>query len=266
MTVVRMLDVDYKRVLLNPAPLVLVLCQLRFNKRPQLGERAVVEAIQRHLDGQYPDIEQRDTQEARVQFGAPGIELHQQKGTHHVLRSPHHPWWVLVSPAVATLVAPTYSERSDFIGRVAALREALSDAGGVPAVERVGVRYVSRVTDPDFVNDLDRYVRQEVLGATVLPADDATELVHSLFDMVVQRGSVTGRARAGVVPPGVTPDPAIEPVDDPAWIIDVDMWDPTYRPADSTVDERAAELAEAQYQLFRWIVTEDFLRYFGGDI
>lgn len=262
----RILDVDYTRVPLERAPLVLVLCQLRFSKRPELEQRTVIEAIRVHLGDEYPDIEPQDIQQAHFQFGPPGFELHQRSGKSHTLRSPHHDWRIVISSAVANLIAPTYSDRTDFLDRVTALRRAVADAGGVPAVERVGVRYVSRVTDEDFLDHLDHYVIPEVLGASDLPTAEGTELIQSMFDMAVQRDSTTGRVRAGLVPGGVTPDPAVEPADGPAWLIDVDMWDASYRPTDDTVDERAAELAASQYQLFRWLVTEEFLTYFGGQV
>lgn len=262
----RILDVDHPRVPLERAPLVLVLCQLRFNAHPELEQRPVIEAIRDHLGGEYPDIESKDTQEAHFQFGPPGFELHQRSGKSHVLRSPHHPWWILISPAVANLVAPTYSDRTDFLNRITSLRQALAGAGGVPAVERVGVRYVSRVADEGFLEQLDDYVIPEVLGASNLPTAQGTELIQSMFDMAVQSDSTTGRVRAGLVPGGVSPDPAVEPADGPAWLIDVDMWDASYRPTDNTVDERAAELAANQYQLFRWLVTDEFLTYFGGQV
>lgn len=245
-------------------PLVLVLCQLRFHERPELEQRSVIEAIRDQLGGEYPDIEPEETQEAYFQIGPPGFELRQRSGKSHTLRSPHHAWWIRIAPAVANLVTPSYSDRADFMKRITGLRQALADAGGVPTVEQVGVRYVSRVTDEDFIHNLDRYVIREVLGAAKLPAAPGTEVIQSMFDVAVQRDSAFGRVRAGLVPGGVTPDPAVVPAEGRSWLIDVDMWDAFDRPTDETVDERAADLAANQYQLFRWLVTDEFITYFGG--
>jgi len=63
-------------------------------------------------------------------------------------------------------------------------------------------------------------------------------------------------------------DPAaIEPLAEVSWILDLDMFRPESRafaPDDVVADARA--YAERIYAFFRWAVTEDFLRLYGGDV
>ena len=254
----------FPEVPLEPAPLVLVLCQLRYNALPELASRAAVEDIREALGGDYPDIEARSYEGVQIDVGPPGVQLLQQASKSHVLRSPHHPWWILLSEGVASLVTPQYSSRKDFMGRVSRLRQVLQ-AAGVPAVQRVGVRYVSRVEAPDFIADLPRYVNREMLGGTQLPLAEDVTLAQSLLDVAIpwDEHNVV-RIRTGIVGPGVVADPAIPPLPSQSWVLDIDAFNEKYQ-ATNEVDDSALGLAENQYHLFRSIVTNDFLERFGGN-
>lgn len=262
----KLLDVEYERVHLERAPLVLILCQLRFNDHPALGQRATAEAILERLKPQYVEVVNQDVTEAVFHLDAPGVAVQQQTAQSFILKSPGSPWWVMLSPSIATLVGTNYSERQDFLDRITALREALTEQAQVSAVERVGVRYVARVADADFLANLDTYVRTDVLGGTHLPLAGETQINQTVSDTVIQQGSTVARVRAGLMPAGATPDPAIPPLDRSSWVFDIDTFNGDYRHADESVEGTAADLARNQYQLFRWLVTDEFLRYFGGDI
>ncbi|MFO5473256.1 MAG: TIGR04255 family protein, partial [Dolichospermum sp.] len=74
-------------------------------------------------------------------------------------------------------------------------------------------------------------------------------------------------ARWGLIPPNGTFDPdAIEPVDEPSWILDLDM--SLSKQRDFDVEEllnEAQRFAERIYTFFRWAVTDEFLQHFGGE-
>jgi uncharacterized protein (TIGR04255 family) len=73
-------------------------------------------------------------------------------------------------------------------------------------------------------------------------------------------------ARWGRLPAGATVDPAaIEPAQEKSWILDLDMF--SAAPMPFAVDRAVAEaqrFAERIYTIFRWAVTDDFLRRYGG--
>lgn len=260
------LEHEYVRVPLERAPLVLVLCQLRFNTKAALGQRATADAICERLAPRYAEVVEENVTEATFDLGAPGLAVKQQATRQFILRSPDSPWWIMLSPSVASLVGTTYSERKDFLDRISELRIALTEDAEIAAIERVGVRYVSRVADEAFLSGLDNYVRAEVRGAVHLPQATETRLHQTVSDTMIQQGSTMARIRAGMMPPGVTPDPAVPILEQRSWVFDIDTFNDEYRRADESVEDTAADLAKGQYQLFRWLVTDDFLRYFGGDI
>lgn len=254
---------------LDRAPLVLALCQMRFNDVADVVSRDSMVRLRERLMPAYPDLGQEEQHAImlKIQPGRDPEQIESQPSTlNFKLRNPESPWWLSISRGVATLVTNTYTERSDFMGRITALREALADVLEVPALTRLGVRYVSRVTDDAVLDHLDRYVRRELLAAAVAPIGPGAELVQSFTDIVFQQDDTAVRLRTGLVPPGTQPDTSILIDDQAAWLCDIDAYDTQLRALDERVDERASLLAEDAYQLFRWVVTNEFLKHHGGDV
>ena len=73
-------------------------------------------------------------------------------------------------------------------------------------------------------------------------------------------------ARWGLVPAGATVDPGgVDPIQQPSWLLDLDgfMAKPQELDIDSVV-QQAERLAERIYSVFRWAVTDEFLKHYGG--
>jgi uncharacterized protein (TIGR04255 family) len=75
-------------------------------------------------------------------------------------------------------------------------------------------------------------------------------------------------ARWGLVSPNQTFDPnAIEPIAEKSWILDLDMsFSKEQKFNISMVTEKARYFSERLYTLFRWAVTDEFLKHFGGKL
>ena len=109
-------------------------------------------------------------------------------------------------------------------------------------------------------------MRPEVAGILATPlAEDAHELVsQTLFRLPGSNGQL--RARWGRVPARSTVDPAaVDPVDEPSWILDIDAFRQESSAFDvESIGSRARTLAERIYSFFRWVVTDEFHRRYGG--
>lgn len=263
-----MLSTRLPDVHLERAPLVLALCQFRFNDVEGLVNRDSVHSLREWLRPEYSDLSQQSVPHGvQIQFspGKDPVAAAAEELDSFTLRNPHHSWHLRLTSGVATVFATSYTTRDDFMGRVSALRSGLRDVLGVPAITRLGIRYVNRVTDEAVLERLGAYVQAELLGAAHAPIAAEASLVQSLNDIFFEHDTTAVRMRVGLVPPGVQPDPAVQPVDAPSWICDVDTFDSMFRTLDEAVDQRAAALAEDAYQLFRWAVTDRFLDHFRGD-
>ena len=70
----------------------------------------------------------------------------------------------------------------------------------------------------------------------------------------------------GRPPARSTVDPAaVDPVDEPSWILDIDAFLEETSAFDvEMIGSRTRALAERIYSFFRWVVTDEFHRRYGG--
>ena len=172
---------------------------------------------------------------------------------------------VSLAPDFLALETTAYTRSSDFLERLRVVVRALEQHVAPKTVDRLGVRYIDRICG-EQMSKVQTLVRPEVLGISGTPVAELAQ--HSLSETVFAPDDETRMlARWGRVPPGGTVDPAaIEPVDEPSWILDLDM--STATPFDLEEDgviERARAFAEQLYAFFRWAVTDEFLRQYGGE-
>jgi len=176
-------------------------------------------------------------------------------------------WRVSLAPDFIALETTAYSSRSDFLNRLQVALHALTEHVGPKIVDRLGLRYIDRVTGQNVAN-MTMLVRPEVIGvlATPLAAYAQHALSESLFAVPDTKAQL--RARWGQVPPNATVDPAtLEPVETRSWILDLDMFSGALRAFDTEgLVAEARTYAERIYTLFRWAVTDEFLRRYGGDV
>lgn len=249
---------------LPDAPLVRVIAQVRFPQVLSIEKRDFVAPFQEVIRTQYPVLRAEQTQ---------GLLLGPQ-GT-----SPMPPqiiwrfadlegnWRVSLASDFVAIETTAYESRQDFFERFEAVVQALAEHVSPRVVDRIGVRYIDRITG-DAVKDISKLVRPEILGIIATPAVQHARhtLSESLF--TVPEPTAQLLARWGLLPEGGTVDPAaIEPLAEPSWILDLDMFQPeprTFDPIEVVAD--AQSYAERIYTFFRWAVSDDFLRLYGGKV
>ena len=154
-----------------------------------------------------------------------------------------------------SLSAKRYTRRSDLLTRFAVVLHALEGWLNPNVCDRIGVRYVDRVTG-EQLSRLSKLVRSEVLG-----------VVHALSDTLFQLDDSSQlRGRWGKLPAGATYDPGIEPAREPSWVLDLDHY--TSLPEDfdlAAIGGKVTEFCDRIYTFFRWAVTDDFMDEFGAE-
>jgi uncharacterized protein (TIGR04255 family) len=174
-------------------------------------------------------------------------------------------WRVSVTPEFVAIETTSYTSRGDFLKRLRFVLDAFAERVEPALVQRLGVRYIARVTG-DALADISGLVRQEVLGIVALPFSEHAH--HSLTETILALPGSKEQllARWGKVPAGVTVDPnAIEPIPEPSWVLDIDMFCNEEHPfVPEEIVNTAQRFAERLYTVFRWAVTDDFLRRYGG--
>jgi uncharacterized protein (TIGR04255 family) len=245
---------------LKDAPLVRVIAQLRFPEILSVEQRDFVAPFQEVVRSKYPVLRQEQTQ--GILLGPAGVAPVKPQIAWRFSDTDGH-WRVSLTPEFLALETTKYVSRSDFFGRLRAVAEALDEHIEPGQLDRLGVRYIDRITG-DAVDDIAKLVRPEVRGITgTIAADHAA---HALSESMFDLSDARVLARWGCLPPGATVDPAaIEPAKEKSWILDLDMY--SAAPMPFVVDRVVAEAqryAERIYTLFRWAVTDDFLVRYGG--
>jgi uncharacterized protein (TIGR04255 family) len=245
---------------LKDAPLVRVIAQLRFPEILSVEQRDFVAPFQEAIRSTYPVLRQEQT--PGLLLGLSGVAPAKPQIAWRFGDTNGH-WRVSLTPDFLALETTKYVSRSDFFGRLKAVIQALDEHVEPAQVDRLGVRYIDRITG-DAVDDIAKLVRPEVRGITGTIA--ATHAAHALSESMFEVEDARVLARWGFLPPGATVDPAaIEPAKEKSWILDLDMF--SAGPMPFVVDgviEQAQRYAERIYTVFRWAVTDQFLVRYGG--
>ena len=246
---------------LKKAPLVRVIAQVRFPLIVSVEKQAFIAPFQEAIRRDYPLL--RPEQSRGVVIGPQGV-LDARVNNIWRFHDTGSAWRVSLAPDFLALETAQYTSRKDFLGRFERVLEALRNHVDPQVIDRLGVRYIDRVTGENL-RDLSQLVRPEVAGILVGPL--ALQARHAISESVFtlpEGGQIL--ARWGLVPAHGTVDPgAVEAIDEPSWLLDVDAFMVETRTLDvDIVVAQAQGFAERIYSFFRWAVTDEFLKRYGG--
>lgn len=259
-----------EEVPLSAAPLVRTLAQIRFASQSVLvtSEDAAM-AMASAMQEEFPVFE--SARETTITFTPDGVEQKEGEGRLWRLKSGDETWQVSFASTFISLDTSVYTSRDDFCARLQRIWATFNEVVSSPAPQRIGFRYINRIDDLALLQRLPELVRAEVLGVTTLDVPRGG-IVHSMSDNMFVLGDVashmdTLQTRFGLVPPNTTLDPTLPPADGHAWVLDMDSAR-SYKSASGlevNVPETVKSLGHAGYRFFRWAVTNEFLRTFGGN-
>jgi uncharacterized protein (TIGR04255 family) len=254
-----------QEVPLTRAPLVSVIAQVRFPPVMKIqADSGFVATFQEMIRKDYPIM--RSERQLGVMIGPAGAQPQDAGIIWRFESRDPDAWQVTLAPNFVSLSAKRYTRRSDFLARLTVVLHALEGWLHPDISDRIGVRYVDRVTG-DQLAQLNELVQPEILG--VLGAEIAlssVNLVHALSDTLFQLDDSSQlRGRWGRLPPGATYDAAIEPAGEPSWVLDLDLY--TSEPEDfdlAAIAARVSDFSDRIYTFFRSAVTDKFLEEFGA--
>ncbi len=251
---------------LTDPPLARVLAQVRFPLIASLEKREFIASFQEAIRSCYPVL--RPEQRRGVVLGPQGV-IDERSNTEWRFKEASGAWRVTLAPDFLALETTRYSSRDDFMERLRVVLQALKEHVNPQVVDRLGVRYIDRVSGKNLAA-LPQLVRPEVAGilGSPLSAHARHTISENLFTLPEDKGQVT--ARWGLLPARSTMDPGVlDAIDEPSWILDTDAFQSF--PAGSRelrvdpIVEQARGFAERIYSFFRWAVTDEFLRRYGGE-
>ncbi len=248
---------------LSEAPLVDVVAQLRFPAIASIGNQDFIAPFQDAVRDTYPIM--RQEHQITVVVSPEGV-TQQPQGQVWRLSGVDDGWSIALAPNFVAIEAKHYTSRDDFFTRWERVVTALAELATPAVIDRIGVRYVDRLEGANALEDLANLVRPEVYGALAIGQPPGGEFVASISVAHFRLDGLEMQTRWGRVPEG-TAIPGVDPVDGPSWFLDVDAYVDKQQPfAVPTVMETSLYAADHAYRFFRWTVTQEFLRRFGGQL
>lgn len=251
-----------REVPLPDAPLVRVIAQVRFPTILKVQKPDEISVFQEQIGSTYPILHPEHVQELAV--GPRGVAS-EARQTVWRFSDQAGVWRVTLAQDFVAVETTKYYSRSAFLDRLEIVVRALETTLRPARVQRLGVRYIDRL-EGEAVDEIAGLVRKEMLGVLATPLSD--HMQHSIGDanIALPGGPEKLRMRWGRLPAKAVLDPAaIEPVEAPSWVLDLDMFSTEARPfATDAIIADARKYAERLYAMFRWAVTDKFLRRYGG--
>jgi uncharacterized protein (TIGR04255 family) len=249
---------------LKHAPLISVLAQLRFPVQPGFDQRETVAPFFEALSGVYPVVREeaiRGIAFQPLQLADPSKPIEPKAWTIWRLFDVENSWRLSLSRDFLALETSAYMNHADFIRRLKFILDAVPATLRPPVIDRFGLRYVDRIRIP-ALSRITALIRSELLGVLGTPAAESVfqALSESIFELAPDRLV----ARWGQLPPNTSYDPGtIIPLQEPSWILDLDMFRENTRAFNPiNIADEASTYAQRIYTFFRWAVKPEFLTYF----
>lgn len=255
-----------ERVLLDSAPLVRVLGQVKFPRIAKIAEESYIADFQEAIRREYPIFRNETIQGLDIAIA--GNEVKQRPVTSVIWRffDAKEVLRVSLTAEAITLETAAYVSRDDFLTRFRFILEKLVETVRPSLVQRVGFRYVDRLQDPNDLAALSDLIYAELLNVLQSGLVQHIDISMTEITGTTKEGKII--ARYGLAPPKFSHDPEMAPpVSVKSWVLDVDSYSTNCAGQSFDIQMLCAELdkvAARAYAFFRWGVTEKFLERFGA--
>lgn len=251
-------------ITLPRAPLAKVVAQLRYPRPLDFDEAMSIEPAGHALAARYPVG--RQAKATAVVITPSGLSQQQTSGTNWIFEDINENWKVTIADKFVALETTKYSSRDDFTARFTEIVHIISESLRPPVFDRLGIRYINRLEGEEIVKDLPRLVQPVALAGLAVP-HEGIRVQHSLCDSIFIDGNAHLQVRWGWLPAGTAIDLTVSAPPVPYWLLDIDSSTGKGGPFDLPVlDSTINDLAVRAHRFFRWLVTDDFLRRFGGEV
>lgn len=257
-------------VYLPRAPLVRVIAQVRFPSILAIRDPDKVAVVQEKIRRVYPYLSQVQTH--RINLTSHDVDVQPNFIWRFSDQESNPQWQISLGVDFVSLDTSRYNTRDDFLHRLYDVISAVESAFRPVEVKRFGLRYIDRLTGEAVVR-IDELFQPKILGIMHRGEDARPELGDSIIHFLsnaqfLAEGGNRIEGQWGYLPAKSTHDQnALDSIDEPSWVLDLDMF--TSKPQrfeSNELKQTARDFAECLYWLFRQMVTEKFLRHYGGEL
>ena len=244
-------------------PLTGVLAQIRFPEILSISKADFVAEFQEKIRQSYPNNQQEKGILLQITPDGP----RQTTAPHWRFFDESMEWRISLTTNFIAIETRKYTLREEFVERVENIAQALSETIKPSLISRIGVRYIDRIQGDVFEN-IEAYVRKEMLG--VFTKEFRENIARSMNDLQARTDAGNMSVRSGYMPKNQTHEPDLMPaISEPSWFLDTDVFTEFSRsekfvPAAIAGDVKAK--ADRCYAFFRWVVNDEFLTAYGGEL
>jgi len=247
------------------APLVKVIVQVKFPQLLKISDGKDLSEFQELIREDYPFLEPKEVDNQTIEIGPGGPKVQTSRSVIWGFQDETRNWNVSLAPDFVALETTSYSSRDDILTRLSKIISAVEDIYNPRIVTRLGMRYIDQIKD-EAHDRLASFIRSDVMG--IFGVTDLDRLRHGITEASFIADEGTLLMRCAHLAPQTTFDPNIvRPIAQKSWILDLDLSNQSnqnFRSAD--IVENVQRFSERLYATFRWLVTPDFLKYYGGEV
>lgn len=251
------------RTSLANAPLTCVLAQVRFPRILSIAQEATVAPFQEAIRDKYPELAEETIQSFKM--GNDGPVGMPTTTTLWRFQDDAGKWRITLTAEFVALETREYGSREEFIENLRVVTTALKETIKPSKSTRIGVRYIDQLRGEAFER-LQELIEAPFLGAWTTDMGRSVSSMTTKAHWPIREGKLN--AQWGMVPADKTIDENLAPViNEPSWILDFDAFDDQASGFDpAQIGEKADALCARVGAVFRSIVTDEFLRFYGGDL
>jgi uncharacterized protein (TIGR04255 family) len=250
-----------REIPLKRAPLLRVIAQVRFPTLLAVRSADRVSGFQDAVRERYPYLEREDI--AMLSVGPISVpDASHEAVVHWRFWDAQRQWRTTLNQDFLAIETTAYESRADFMANLGEVLRAFQTIFQPNSATRLGMRYIDQIKPPSVERITDLLI-PEIVGTAKFFGKEAQHLITQL-SVNASPGSLV--ARWGKLPKGMTVDPTVmQPTEEESWIIDLDLSETSETTFDpEALIARVRTYAERIYTVFRWMVTDEFLREYGG--
>ena len=133
---------------LTGSPLELVVCQVRHERNLAVADAKRALRVHDGLEEQYPTIDESSGMALNIVGGPTGLSTATDQQRGWSFRSSDGNWTVVLMPDFFALETKAYEDWEDFSARLAAVVRLVDEVLEPSLEQRVGLRFIDRITDP----------------------------------------------------------------------------------------------------------------------
>lgn len=254
-----------ERVQLTDAPLERVLARVTFPRIARIVREECISHFQDAIQAEYPIADKDAFQDLDIYVTKNEIDHQQNTSVIWRFFDEKKLFRVSLGPQFIILESAKYESRNDFFKRLSFILHSFVNKIEPSHVEEISFRYVNRVSE---VNKLQKLVYPELLSMGGSGLTEKVEFAMTQVNSPTAEGNIV--ARYGIAPPNYSHDPTTVPTaSEKSWVFDLESTSVAFigEPFEiGTLQSELEKLASRAYAVFRWSVTSEFLKHYGGNL